>query len=225
MDSEMSSTTVSCDRDQKRCFISCTAWPALVTHYAIVAVNGGTTMRLGHVFNENVIYVVLWGHRWRGRTMAFIRPGNYSEDYATLSGDGSLVSVWGGTACSTVYQFTFSFYWYPAGTDSLAFTSASTVLVNPYCRCFSWVRASFTGQEVAFFCWFLFHIQKNLISCSTQASRAFLMGLMEAGGALDRICNGAEPPLILLELFRLHHRLPDNSKIRLVYQQMVHRFI
>lgn len=75
-----------------------------------------------------------------------------------------------------------------------------------------------------FFFWFLFHIQKNLISCSSQASRAFLMGLMEAGGALDRICNGAEPPLILLELFRLHHRLTDNSEIRLVYQQMVHRF-
>lgn len=51
------------------------------------------------------------------------------------------------------------------------------------------------------------------------------MGLWEAGRALVRICNGAEPPLILLELFRLHHRLTDYSKTRPVHKHMVHGLI
>lgn len=60
MDSKNSSTTVNSDKECLRCFIKCTACPALVTHYVMAAVNGSTTMRSGHVFNENVMYAQQW---------------------------------------------------------------------------------------------------------------------------------------------------------------------
>lgn len=115
-----------------------------------------------------------------------------------------------------------SLYLHPTtGTDTLVFTSAFTVMVNPFCRCFMGNDAIYwSGSGFLFLCF-----QRNLISCSTQTSWVVLMGLVEAGGARDRICNRAEPPLILLELFRLHHSLTDHSKIRLMYKHMVHNLI
>lgn len=173
-------------------------------------------MRLGHV-NEKVLCSAV-GHRWHGKMMAFIRSTlrimqHYQEmAHCWVYEEGQHVLL---------YQVTFRFHQYITGTDLLAFISASTVMVNPYCRCFMGKNVIYWSGSGFFF---LFHIQKNLISCSTHASRA-IVGLMEAGEALDRICKGTEPSLILLELFRPHHRLPDCSKIGLVYKPMMHRLI
>lgn len=181
-------------------------------------------MRLGQVFNETVIYARQWvtvdTAKWwplpgRRPTLRIMKHCQEMAHWWVYE-EGQHVLL---------YQFTFRFHQYTAGTDSLAFSSASTVTVNPYCRCFTCKGCHLLVRKWLFFFFFLFHIQRNLIPCSIHASQAILMGLMEGEGALDRICNGAEPPLILLELFRLHHRLPDCSKIRLVYKHMVHRLI
>lgn len=107
-----------------------------MTHYVIVAVNGSRTMRLGQVFNETVIYARQWvtvdAAKWwplpgRRPTLRIMKHCQEMAHWWVYE-EGQHVLL---------YQFTFRFHQYTAGTDSLAFSSASTVTVNPYCRCFT----------------------------------------------------------------------------------------
>lgn len=126
--------------------MNCTAWP-LVTHYVKVAVKGSTTMRLGHVFSENIIYAQQWvtvdTAKWwpLSGSRSTLRIMQHYQEVAHwwVHEEGQHVLL---------YQFAFRFHQYSTGTDSLAFTSASDVMVNPGV---SWVRMPFTGQEMAFF--------------------------------------------------------------------------
>lgn len=85
-------------------FTNCTAAAALVIHYITARVNGSREARLGDpIFNENGKCIAA-GHCWYSTMIAcaFISKVIHSEDYATSSGDGSMLSVQRGTACSTV---------------------------------------------------------------------------------------------------------------------------
>lgn len=124
-----------------------------MTHYVIVAVNGSRTMRLGQVFNETVIYARQWvtvdTAKWwplpgRRPTLRIMKHCQEMAHWWVYE-EGQHVLL---------YQFTFRFHQYTAGTDSLAFSSASTVTVNPYCRCFT-CKAVIYWSGSGFFLFFL----------------------------------------------------------------------
>lgn len=79
--------------------------PVQFIYYITAHVNGSGEMRLGdHIFNENAKCIAVGHCQYNTKTAcAFISKVTHSEDYATSSGDGSMLSVDRDSVFSGIY--------------------------------------------------------------------------------------------------------------------------
>lgn len=147
--------------------ISHTVSDAPVIHYITAHVNGSAEMRLGdQIFNENVKCIAA-GH-WYGTmsTCAFISKVIHSENYATSSGDGSILCVCGQGQHVLWHLFTLTFSRYTHATAlpgrcSWLFSIIFKVLVPKwefriYTASVSSAKMQFPGVAAAYYLTFLF---------------------------------------------------------------------